>query len=266
MSPSFRVVPGDLGSSVIVHVPHSSRVIPDDVRAGIVLDDAALERELDALTDAYTDVIAERAASSAGVRPWMFVNSLSRLVVDPERFPDDREEMLSVGMGAVYSMTSGGEVLRNLPVDEISGLVDRYFAPYAGAFASLVDARLAVVGEVSIIDLHSYPLVPNPYELHAGGPRPEICLGTDRFHTPPALRDRARLAFGSFDVHDDSPFSGCYVPLKHYGTSKSVHALMIELRRDLYMDEDSALVESGAELIVTATAEMIDAIEEREDS
>ena len=53
MSGSFEVIPGAPGSRVILHVPHSSRAIPDDVRAGIVLDDAALEDELDAITDGF---------------------------------------------------------------------------------------------------------------------------------------------------------------------------------------------------------------------
>ena len=98
----FRVVPGDPSSTVIIHVPHASRHIPIWVRAGLLLDESALERELDAMTDAHTDVVAERAADLVdGPRPWLFINQLSRLVVDPERFPDDRKEMNAAGMGAV---------------------------------------------------------------------------------------------------------------------------------------------------------------------
>ena len=65
-------------SGVILHVPHSSRHIPPDVRASILLDDDALAAELDQMTDAHTSVIASQAASSA----WVFVNRHSRLVVD----------------------------------------------------------------------------------------------------------------------------------------------------------------------------------------
>jgi hypothetical protein len=43
--------------SVVLHVPHASTVIPADVRAGIVLDDAALARELLASTDHHTDTL-----------------------------------------------------------------------------------------------------------------------------------------------------------------------------------------------------------------
>lgn len=39
----------------IIHIPHASRYIPDDVREFICLDEKSLEAELDRLTDHYTD-------------------------------------------------------------------------------------------------------------------------------------------------------------------------------------------------------------------
>jgi hypothetical protein len=51
-APSFAFLPGADRSPVILHVPHSAREIPTSVRAGIVLDDEGLERELDHITDA----------------------------------------------------------------------------------------------------------------------------------------------------------------------------------------------------------------------
>ncbi|MFC9147947.1 N-formylglutamate amidohydrolase, partial [Streptomyces bacillaris] len=41
--PSFRLHPGSPDSPVLLHVPHGSRTVRDDVRGGIVLDDSALE-------------------------------------------------------------------------------------------------------------------------------------------------------------------------------------------------------------------------------
>jgi N-formylglutamate amidohydrolase len=101
-SSSFITITGDPVSPWILHVPHSSTRIAGAVREWIVLDDDALDAELAAMTDAHTDLLARRISESvSGWRPWSFVNRLSRLVVDPERFPDEREVMNSVGMGAV---------------------------------------------------------------------------------------------------------------------------------------------------------------------
>ncbi|MEV0977351.1 N-formylglutamate amidohydrolase [Streptomyces sp. NPDC049915] len=258
--PSFELLTGAGASPVILHVPHSAREIPDDVRAGIVLDDSALARELDHITDAHTAGIADEAARLAGVTPWRFVNRLSRLVVDPERFPDEREEMGAVGMGAVYTRTTHREVLRPDGHDP-EPLLSRYFRPYAQAMTEAVAQRLDAVGRVVIVDVHSYPTAPLPYELHGTGPRPPVCLGTDAFHTPPALLTAAREAFaGCGETGLDSPFSGTYVPLDFYGREPRVAALMVEIRRDTYMREPGGPAGPGLGRLAGALARLVDAV------
>jgi N-formylglutamate amidohydrolase len=257
--PSFELLPGDPGSPVLLHVPHSARAVPADVRAGIVLDDTALERELDHITDAHTAELAARAAVLAQVRPWRFVNRLSRLVVDPERFPDEREEMAAVGMGAVYTRTTHRGELRPADTDP-EPLLARYFRPYARAMAEAVAGRLAATGRAVIIDVHSYPTEPLPYELHGTGPRPPVCLGTDAFHTPAWLTEAARTAFADMGRTGlDSPFAGTYVPLEFYGADARVAAVMVEIRRDTYMTEPGGAAGPGLRRLATALAALVDA-------
>ncbi|GAB7106082.1 N-formylglutamate amidohydrolase [Streptomyces phaeofaciens JCM 4814] len=259
-APSFDFLPGAAGSPVILHVPHSAREIPDAVRSGIVLEDAALERELDHITDSHTARIAGEAARLAGAAPWRFVNRLSRLVVDPERFPDEREEMRAVGMGAVYTRTTHREVLRPDDFDP-EPLVERYFRPYARAMTDAVADRLAAVGRAVVVDVHSYPAAPLPYELHGAGPRPPVCLGTDSFHTPPELLTAARTAFeGIGETGLDSPFAGAYVPLEYYGSDLRVSALMVEIRRDTYMSEPGGPAGPGLTALAGALASLVDAV------
>ncbi|MFB6616157.1 N-formylglutamate amidohydrolase [Streptomyces sp. NPDC056367] len=255
----FRLLPGAGTSPVILHVPHSSRTVPESVRAGIVLDDGALERELDHITDSHTADIAAAAAAGCAVTPWQFVNGLSRLVIDPERFPDEREEMLAVGMGAVYTRTTHRERLRS---DGFDGrpLVERWFHPYAEAMTRAVEDRLEAAGRAVIIDVHSYPTEPLPYELHGDGSRPPICLGTDPFHTPARLLAAAEKAFAGFGGTGlDSPFAGTYVPLEHYGKDDRVSALMVEIRRDVYMSEPGGPAGPGLVALAAALAELADA-------
>ncbi|WP_128819039.1 N-formylglutamate amidohydrolase [Streptomyces sp. S063] len=256
----FTLIPGAADSPVLLHVPHGSRHIPHRVRKGITLDDAALERELDHITDAHTAELATAAAQMAPVAPWCFVNNLSRLVVDPERFPDEREEMLAVGMGAVYTRTTHREPLRP-PEDDPTPLLEAYFHPYATAMTEAVEARIAAAGRAVIIDVHSYPTEPLPYELHGTGPRPPVCLGTDPFHTPPELLAAAESAFGDRVGHDgighDTPFAGTYVPLRHYGSDRRVTALMIEIRRDTYMTEPGGPAGPGLKTLAEAVAGLV---------
>jgi predicted N-formylglutamate amidohydrolase len=242
----YRIEPGAPESRVVLHVPHAATAIPPEVRAGLLLDDAELATELASMTDAGTDVVAAGAAQRARVRPWAFVNELSRLVVDPERFPDGREAMAAVGMGAVYTRTSDGRPLRT---DEDPGLVVRWFEPYAGAVTELVRARLDAVGAVTIVDVHSYPVQRLPYE-RGGAHRPAICIGTDDYHTPQWLVDLVTAAFADCgESAVNTPFAGCYVPLAHYGVDPRVTGVMIEARRDV-----------GPELLVPGLTRLIDGL------
>ncbi|MVU76601.1 N-formylglutamate amidohydrolase [Nocardia sp. ET3-3] len=254
---SVELLPGAADSPVVLHVPHSARTIPAAVRADLLLDDRALAAELGAITDAHTARLAELAADLAPVRPWRFVNRLSRLVVDPERFPDEREEMRAVGMGAVYTATTDRAPLRAADFDP-DPLLDRYFHPYARAMTELVADRLSAVGRVVIIDVHSYPAERLPYELHGDGPRPPICLGADAFHTPPELLTRAAGAFVDFGgIGVNSPFAGTYVPLEFYGREPLVSALMVEIRRDLYLAEPGGPPGPGIDRLAAALASLI---------
>ncbi|MEV0902078.1 N-formylglutamate amidohydrolase [Actinoplanes sp. NPDC049802] len=248
---AFDVLPGDAASPVILHVPHSSR---DLVESGLYPD--IVVEELDHLTDAHTDLIAFRAAESAARRPWIFVNTLSRLVVDPERFTDD--EMLRAGMGPVYTHGYAGRRLRDDDPSRDAALLHEHFHPYAEAMTGLVGDRLAATGHAVILDVHSYPTAALPYELHADGPRPPVCLGTHPLHTPDRLRDAAREAFG--DTGLNSPFAGCYVPLEHYDRNPAVSALMVEIRRDQYMIEPGGPPTAGIDRISRALATLVDTI------
>lgn len=254
----FHVLPGDPGSPVILHVPHASRELTEQARAGLLVDDAELSDELDNLTDAHTDLIALRAAGSSPVRPWIFANGLSRLVVDPERFPDEREEMRAAGMGAVYTHGYAGRRLRTSAEDQ--ALIDEHFHTYGEGISDLVSERLAATGRAVIVDVHSYPTLPLPYELHGDGPRPPICLGADDFHTPPALIDAARTAFAGYETAVNTPFSGAYIPLTHYGRDETVTALMVEIRRDTYMTEPGGPPHEGLGEIADALTALIAAL------
>jgi N-formylglutamate deformylase len=241
---------GDDDSSVLLHVPHAGREIPGWVRAGLLLSDAELAAEVEALTDHGTDVIARRAAELAAVRPFALVNQMSRFVVDPERFPDGREEMVAVGMGAVYTHGTRGQRIRADDPAHAAALLDAFYRPWGDTVEAAVRARLAATGRAVLLDVHSYPRDPLPYELHADGPRSAICLGTDAFHTPSWLVEAAREVFAPLgDVVLNSPFAGTYVPMAHYGTDARVASLMLELRRDVCAEAEPALARALATLV-----------------
>jgi N-formylglutamate amidohydrolase len=233
----------------VIHVPHASVWVPDDVRACFQLSGAELERELLAMTDRFTDELfalpPEMAQSVA--------YGVSRLVVDPERFVDDDVEPMAFrGMGVIYTCTSDRRVLRAPPSPgERRELLQRFYFPHHQRLGDAVDAALEAHAACLILDGHSFPSRALPYEEDADAERPEICVGTNSVHTPAWLREAAVAAFEAegFRVALNTPFAGALVPEKHAGKDLRVGSVMIEVNRGLYMDEaNGAWLPRAAEL------------------
>ena len=251
---------------IVVHVPHSATLIPSDVRQQIALDDEQLTGELLCMTDWYVDELFSLPASEA----LAVVYPVSRLVCDPERFENDAEEpMARRGMGAIYTATHTLGTLRMRPTPaERQDLLERYYRPHHRRLTEAVAQVLRNEGACLIVDAHSYPSLPLPYELDQGPAksqareRPAICLGTDAYHTPSALRAAALAAFSAgFDsVVCDEPFAGALVPAAFWRREPRVHSIMVEVRRDLYMDEKTgarlACFGEVAECIAVALREL----------
>ena len=71
--------------------------------------------------------------------------------------------------------------------------------------------------------------------------RAAICTGTYAFHTPTEISTALVNFFENADlsVAIDRPFSGSIVPMKYWQKEPNVKSVMIEIRRDLYMNEDT---------------------------
>ena len=223
---------------LVLHIPHSATAIPEWVSPPILLDENDLAHELLRMTDWFT----ERLFAVEGAARVIF--PISRLVLDPERFLDDEKEtMARIGMGVIYTRTSEEGSLRIDPTSaERRDLIERFYEPHHRALAGAVDLVLARHGHALLLDCHSFPSVPLPYELDQSPERPQLCLGTDPYHTPDWLPEAAKKAFTArnLTVAMDRPFSGALVPPKHHGKDKRLLALMIELNRSTYMDESTA--------------------------
>ncbi len=222
---------------VVLHLPHDSTVLPQWTLDQFAVDRATLEREVALFTDHHTARLFGAGQSCARVRA-----EASRVVVDVERFEEDASErMAERGLGVIYRSTSDGRELRH-PVDgrTRARLLDEFYRPHHARLEVVVEQALATYECCVVIDCHSFPMHPLPFE-DARAPRPDICIGTDAFHTPPVLRAACVAAFEAegWSVELDRPFSGALVPLSRYQRDRRVAAVMVEVQRALYMDETS---------------------------
>ena len=224
---------------VLFHVPHDSTFIPPSERSRLLLDDAELKAELLRMTDHWTfDLFAQGIPEGRVVR-----SPVSRLVVDVERFEEDAvETMASRGMGAVYKRTSDGKELRRSLVSwQREELMNAWYIPHHHRLTEAVERALDNHGQALLIDAHSFRSQPLPYELDQRLDRPDICIGSDEFHTPPQLEEAFLHAFSStgWTVRLNTPFAGVLVPMRHYGEERRLAAVMIEANRALYVDEST---------------------------
>ena len=190
------------------------------------------------MTDSHTPELFGGIAALGGL---VLVNNYSRLVVDPERFENEEKEVMSsIGMGAIYTRTAHQQMLRkDLSTEEKENMLSTYFRPYHEAFEREVQKMLEQFERCLIIYCHSFPSKPLPYELDQSINRPDICFGTDPFHTPTALITSVQsfCYANGVNMTINKPFVGTYVPLMYFGKDRRVSSIMVEVNRSLYMNE-----------------------------
>lgn len=221
----------------ILHIPHASVAIPPQYRKAYLGGDAVIDGENLKLCDLHTDTLF--VSSALPTIPLIF--PYSRIFVDVERFRNAKEEiMASRGMGALYSRGHDLKPIRTLPNhEEQEAILLQYYDPHHAKLTELVDAQLAQHGKALIIDCHSFPSKRLPYEDSNEKERPEICIGTDSFHTPQGIANKLFQSFKKmgYSTALNYPFSGSIVPLKHYQKDLRVMSVMLEIRRDLFTNE-----------------------------
>ena len=225
----------DIYKSLLLHIPHSSSKIPNDLREQFLLDEKELEEELLKMTDWYTDELFGTKLFS------QFIFPVSRIVCDPERFSDDEiEPMAKLGMGMVYTKTATGKPLRReLSQEERNHLKHTYYQNHQDSMQYQTNMAMAEKGMVLILDCHSFPSHPLPCDQDQQYPRPDICIGVDSYHTPKILEDLAIYFFSGigYKTTVNEPYAGSFVPIKNYQQTKRVQSIMIEVNRSLYMNE-----------------------------
>jgi N-formylglutamate deformylase len=140
---------------VVLHIPHDSTIVPDQVRPQFLLTDEELTLELGRMTDHFTHALfAEPPGDAAVVRA-----PVSRLVVDVERFADDGQELMAKrGMGAIYELTSHlAPLRRKLSLVERDSLMRAWYHPHHQRLKEVVSAAIEQYGRCLVIDGHSFP-------------------------------------------------------------------------------------------------------------
>lgn len=235
---------------LMLSFPHSGDVYPDDFGY-----DPALSYELiDHPSDKYVD---ELFGAGPGLGLSTIKANFPRAYVDVNRHQHDIDpDMLddpdnwygrllpgSIAAGATLFWSKAHETpmyRRKLTLDEAKTRLSCYFIPYHQTMTRMVERLRAQHDTVYIVDCHSMTRFDT--QARGGKQRPEIDIGTRHGAScDPDLADKMAELFKArgYEVGMNKRFAGGEITLRYGWPKIGQHILQVELRRDLYMNEDT---------------------------
>jgi N-formylglutamate amidohydrolase len=232
---------------VLVEVPHSGLLIPDDVEGQIEATPTSVLRD----SDIYVDKLYQRAPEHGAT---LLVSRVSRYVVDLNRGPDE-VDVAAVprhpkarhipARGVVWRARTDGTPLLRAPLSEVQfqRRIDRYYTPYHETLRETAARLHRQHGHVVILAAHS---MPSSGRRHLGGRqlrRADIVPGTrGRSTADGRIIDLVDAHFRSagLSVKHDQPYRGGWTTASYGAPKRGQHAIQIELNRALYVDEETS--------------------------
>lgn len=153
---------------------------------------------------------------------------------------------LQSGSGLIHTLGSNNDPLYQgrLPAADIEARISHYYTPYHATLAELLSAKKQQFGIAFQLSCHSMSSI-GPKD---GQPRPDICLGDlDGASASPDYIEIVGSVFRDrgLGVAFNKPFRGNELLRRHADPGNRVFSLQIEMRRSLYIDEKTRVLNSG---------------------
>jgi N-formylglutamate deformylase len=232
----------------VFNSPHSGRFYPAHFLAATSLDRHEIRRSEDLFVDQLFEPVVRLGApllSAVYPRAYLDVNR-EPYELDPKMFDgrlpayaNVRSLRVAGGLGTIPRVVSDAANIYKapLPIEEGLQRIERIYRPYHDTLRRLLAQTHVGFGIAILIDCHSMPS-----NIRGGSSRvrPDFVLG-DRFGAScmGELTDQATAALQSlgYTVCRNKPYAGGFIT-EHYGRpARGLHALQIEVNRNLYMDE-----------------------------
>jgi N-formylglutamate amidohydrolase len=265
----FRIERPDSQSlPIVVDVPHAGEWIPGEVAEEMVVGDRLLRRDLDLYVDQFWGDAPSEGAP-------LVASNVSRYVVDLNRSEDDvspeavegGEKKYDPGYyqerGVVWRETTGGTPVMDEPLtpEAFERRLEAFYRPYHQTLREEIERTRREFGHCILLDGHSMPSKGRQGHSDPGRRRADIvpgdidgssCSRTVRWSVEQHYRDHG------YSVRSNDPYQGGWIT-RHYGEpERDVHAIQIEVNRDLYMDEETfEIKESGLEKLREVCRELL---------
>jgi len=205
---------------MILHIPHSSTIIPD--YEDEMKQDKGVLDAIAKYTDFRTDELFSYWGSDRIQYPY------SRVFCDVEKL-EENEPMQELGLGILYDVSSRSRKHPNRALET--------YKEHHTKLLNNVNSLKTILKKVIIIDCHSFS-DEQAKEQGFDSSNIDICLGTDDTHTPSALTAMCKEHFEKegYTIGINEPFKGTIIPLKLYG-DEDVISIMIEVNKRIYSNE-----------------------------
>ena len=257
---------------VVFASPHSGRDYPAEFLAASRLDSLTVRRSEDAFVDEIFAAVPDAGAPLLRAHfPRAFVDpNREAYELDPAMFEDalpsyvnTNSPRVAAGLGTIARVVTSGEEIygAKLRFADAKRRIETYYVSYHKALRGLVDATRERFGVCLLVDCHSMPSVGGPMDNDRGRRRVDFVLG-DCHGTAcaPLVTDMARQALSEmgYVVTQNAPYAGGFTT-RHYGRPyDGVHALQIEINRNLYMDEERITRGPGLEELAARMGRLVE--------
>jgi N-formylglutamate amidohydrolase len=255
---------------VLLSSPHSGRLYPRRLFRLARVGAEAL-RPLD---DGPVDVLLERALREAA---GLLVPLLPRAWIDLNRAPDEidpgevrgefaaarqRSAKVRAGLGLVPTRIGGLAIYRErLAAADLQERLATAYWPFQVTLARELEALRRRHGVAVLLDCHSMPRA----SVAQQSAMIDVVVGDRHGRTAaPALTAVVvrELRQRGFAVAVNRPFAGGYITETFGRPAEGLHALQLELRRDLFLDERDYRLHDGVGPLSAALAEVVAALGE----
>ena len=270
----FRLIrPTQHTLPVVVDVPHAGEWIPDEVAQEMTVKNQVLKRDL----DLYVDQIWQDAPELGAT---LIASNVSRYVLDLNRANDDVSHKTVKGAteinkpgyykdrGVVWRTTTDGTpVMASAMTQEaFARRIATFHTPYHQAIHDECQRVKDLFGFCILIDGHSMPSRGRSGHTDPGKRRADIVPGdVERTSCAHALSNaiEGHFKLHGFSVNPNTPYKGGFIT-RHFGQPKNgVHAIQIEINRELYMNETTFEIKPrGLERLRKACAALLPTLQD----
>ena len=242
---------------IIISSPHSGRYYPDSFIDKINVDIYDLRKLEDIFVDKIVSFISKELSipciSSVFSRSYVDlnrdVNEIDINMISKNYINNNLNHSMKVrsGFGLFPKKTLENRNIYDEPLSrkEIEYRIKEIYYPWHSKLLELLEKTIKTFGKVLLLDFHSMPS--NPFKTINSIITPEICISD--LHGSSAKKIyieklKENLLSLNYNVKENYPFSGGYIA-RNYSNMKNISVIQIEIRRDIYADEDKLILNHG---------------------